>query len=181
MNILLIGPRASGKSSIGPELARALVRPFVELDELALKSTGLASVRLVWKQLGEPAWRSAEAAAFAATITRDEQIVALGGGAPMIPAVNQAIQAERAAGRAFVVYLRCEVSALQTRLAATPGDRPSLTGVDPIEEIEAVVRSRETTYQALADLACETTNAMPEDAARQIAHRIDELLGPTTR
>jgi shikimate kinase/3-dehydroquinate synthase len=134
----------------------------------------------VWTQLGEPAWRSAETAAFEATITRDEQVVALGGGAPMIPAVNQAIQAERAAGRAFVVYLRCEVSALQTRLAATPGDRPSLTGVDPIEEIEAVVRSRETTYQSLADLTYETTSATPEEAARQIAHRIDEIVGRTT-
>lgn len=178
MNILLIGPRASGKSTIGPELARALGRSFVELDELALKSTGSASVREVWDRQGEPAWRAAEAASFEIALKEDGQVIALGGGAPLVPAINAAIALGRRNRQSIAIYLRCDVGELQRRLNAMPGDRPSLTGLDPVLEVGTVLKARESTYLALADLVHETTAATPSASARQIADRLKPLLAP---
>jgi len=174
MNVLLIGPRASGKSTIGPALARLLGRPFVELDDLALRATGLASVHDVWRQRGEMAWRDAEAACFHTAIHTDGQVIALGGGAPMIAAIQNAVQAARRHRRAVVAYLSCEVGELQRRLSSQSGDRPSLTGIDPVDEVEVVLEDRKATYDALADFVCHTAHATPEESAMKIANLLKQ-------
>jgi shikimate kinase len=161
MNIILIGPRGSGKSTIGPRLAAAIGWPFVELDDLALKQTGLATVQDVWSLHGEPAWRAAETNAFSDALARHSQVIALGGGAPTVPAIESALQLARLQQESVVVYLQCTVSALQQRLAADRGDRPSLTGTDVVKEVPAVLAAREPIYRRLADLTCDTTERDP--------------------
>jgi shikimate kinase len=165
---LLIGPRACGKSTIGPLLARALGQPFVEVDELALQLTGLASVQDVWRRLGEDAWRAVEAEAFASALMSPERIIALGGGAPTVSAIESVIQHQRKNGEVRVVYLRCEVAELRRRLAADPGDRPSLTRQGIVDEVEQVVAARDPIYRRMADVICDTTLVSASEAADRI-------------
>ena len=169
MNTFLIGPRGCGKSTIGRALSRRLGRPFVELDERVLAAFPEGSVREVWSVHGEGAWREAEIAALVATLAADDQVVALGGGMPMIQAARQRIEAERKAGRARVIYLRCSTEVLVRRLAAAPGDRPGLTGADLLEEVATILAEREPTYRDLADLEYDAGGGSADRIADEIA------------
>jgi shikimate kinase len=185
--IILIGPRGAGKSTVSRELAQRLGGRAVDLDELALAAFDEATVHDVWAAHGEKAWRDAECAAIkslletngepASTDQETEQTpsviaLALGGGVPMIPGARKAIEQAAQDGRAYVVYLRTSLDELRRRLAQEPGDRPSLTGADPVEEVAKVLAEREPTYEALAQAEILTDGLTTEAIAAAI---IDQL------
>ena len=174
MNTLLIGPRGCGKSTIGRRLAERVGWPFVELDQRVLEKFAESTVKAVWSARGQEAWRKAEDEALGAVLSDDHQIVALGGGTPMITAARRRIEAERQAGRARVIYLRCATDELSRRLAAMPGDRPSLLGEDGdvVEEIAVVLARREPTYRALADLEYEVSDSSVEEVTESLMARV---------
>jgi shikimate kinase len=172
MNVLLMGPRAAGKSTIGRLLADRAGRRFVELDELTLGSLRAGSVGEAWGVLGEEAWRSAEAAALRQVLAHDDQVVALGGGTPTIEEVRRLIEAERRSGRVVTVYLSCSIPELQRRLRRVPGDRPPLCGADPVAEVAQVVAEREPVYRRLADHEIDVTSDSAGAAAEELAHRL---------
>ena len=153
-NILLMGPRASGKTTVGELLAQKLRRPFVDLDHLTLRAfPDCSSISQAWRAHGAAAWRSAEADALSRVLRSSSQVIALGGGTPTIPAAQAAIRVVRDEGRAFVVYLQVDVETLRARLRAARGDRPPLRGSDAVDEVAEILREREPTYLALADLS----------------------------
>lgn len=151
MNLLIIGLRGSGKTTAGRLAAQRLSLPFVDLDDLTPVVLGHRTVRSAWDACGQDAFRRAETVALASAVTRDQRVIALGGGTPTAPLAADLIEHERAQGRARVVYLWAPASVLRARLASSLGDRPSLTGVDPLEEIEAVLAARDPLYRRLAD------------------------------
>ena len=169
MNTLLMGSRGCGKSSVGQRLADLLQRPFVELDARVLETFAESSVQEVWSIRGEPAWRAAEVRRLNVILEKDGQVVALGGGTPMIEAARQRLQDERRAGRAWLIYLACPASDLRRRLENNLGDRPSLTGAGSLDELEEVLRAREPTYRRLADVIVAATTRGPDEIAAQLA------------
>ncbi len=79
--VFLVGFMASGKSSVGRELARRLSWDFVDLDA-HIESRERQTVPEIFRDRGEPGFRRAEAAALhnlTASLERDT-VVALGGG-----------------------------------------------------------------------------------------------------
>ncbi len=167
MNILLMGPRGCGKSTIGRALAAAIDRPFIDLDEHVLRSFTERSVREVWSRRGEAAWRAAEAAALDQVLDRKDQIVALGGGTPTIERARLRMEQERRAGRALVVYLRCDANELARRLAAEADDRPPLSAPD-----DRILQQREPVYRALADLDLDVSGSAPEHAVEALRRKL---------
>jgi len=167
MNILLIGARGCGKTEVGRRLAEALGLSFADLDELARARFPESSIAEIWAARGEKAWRGAETAALRAVLAGSEQVVALGGGTPMIEQARRLIARERRAGRAKVVYLQCPASVLERRLRNDAGDRPSLTGGGVAEEIGAVLGAREPTYLEMADIV-QNASAGPRDVMREL-------------
>lgn len=172
MNTLLMGPRGCGKSSVGQRLADLLHRPFVELDAQVLETFAESSVNEVWSVHGEPAWRAAEVRQLNRMLAKDGQVVALGGGTPMIEAAQQLLQHERRAGRAWLIYLACPASDLRQRLERNLGDRPSLTEAGSLDELEEVLRAREPTYRRLADVIVQAAPRRPDEIAAQLAKAI---------
>jgi len=152
MNTLLIGPRGCGKSTVGRCLAESRDARFVDLDDEALARFAEPTVRDVWTTHGEEAWRLSEIESLAAVLAADDQVIALGGGTPMRHEARTLIDARRHVSGVRVVYLRCPVEVLRARLEASPGDRPSLTGLGIVQEIAEILRRREATYVGLADV-----------------------------
>lgn len=156
MHVLLIGPRGSGKSTIGRELAAQLGCTFIDLDELVLQAFDQPSVAAIWSTCGESAWREQEASTLQQVMAhhRDEHLViALGGGTPMIDDAATAIRLQQQQGSVRVVYLRCPAALLVQRLTESPGDRPPLHGSQSLaEEVEETLQQREPTYLDMADV-----------------------------
>ena len=150
-HLLLIGLRASGKSTVGRALANAFGVGFVDLDDRTRAVLGAPSVREAFATAGEAAFRAAEAKALTVALTESPQVIALGGGTPTAPGAAERIAQARRHG-AFVVFLDPPLEVLAERLRAEQGDRPSLTGLGVVEEIESIARVRRPLYAALTDL-----------------------------
>ena len=83
MTVFLYGPPASGKTTLGRELATRLGADFVDLDEEIVRTAG-RSIPDIFAADGEAAFRARESAALAAVTARaatvSRTVVALGGG-----------------------------------------------------------------------------------------------------
>jgi shikimate kinase len=166
MNLILIGLRGSGKTTAGRLAADLLGRDFTDLDEETARLLNAPTVAEAWRERGEPAFRRAEVRALRSALARDRQIVALGGGTPTAPGACELLRAEQAAGRARVLYLWAPAAALRERLRGTDlASRPSLTGADPLTEIEHVLAQRDDLYRTVADLVITTEAHSPDEVA----------------
>jgi shikimate kinase len=152
-HLLLIGLRASGKSTLGAALATRLGVDFIDLDNLTARELGFARTGDAFREAGEEAFRAAELRALHGAVDADARVIALGGGTPTAPGAAAMIDALRQSGRAAVVFLDPPLATLTARLAADTGDRPSLTGAGVVDEVEEVARRRRPLYAALADFA----------------------------
>ena len=151
-HLVLIGLRASGKSTVGRRLAGEFGVPFVDLDDRTAALLGATTVGAAFLGAGEPRFREAESEALRAALLEPPQVIALGGGTPTAPGAAAMISVARDAGEAVIVFLDPALETLAARLAHDEGGRPSLTGLGVVAEIEAVAAMRRPLYAALADL-----------------------------
>ncbi|MCA9290855.1 MAG: AAA family ATPase [Phycisphaerales bacterium] len=177
MMVLLLGMRGVGKTTVGAALAERLRLPFADLDADVLARFPEASVRDVWALRGEAAWREAEVAALRERLEAPDGVIALGGGAPITPAVAEMMNERQEQLVATAVYLQCDGERLTERLAAQPGDRASLTGADLAAEVRDVLRDRHPVYLRLADFVVDVTDQSVEN----IVERIVALVRPGRR
>jgi shikimate kinase len=142
--IVLVGMRASGKTTVGRELAARLGRPFVDVDELI---EGLAGrpADAVLAQDGEPAFRALEARALDLAAGMPGAVVATGGGSVLL-----GDEFARLARDALVAFLDAPPEVLEQRASIRP--RPALTGLPPRAEIEVLRARRLPLYRAAADV-----------------------------
>jgi shikimate kinase len=145
--VALIGPRCSGKTSVGRELARKLGWTFFDLDEgIAASHAGARGAGEVLAAVGEPAFRALEERLLREKLAKGGPVViACGGGVVESASSRQALET-----LATSVWLRVSTNELARRMRADPALRPSLTGGDPVGEIEAVLARREPLYAEVA-------------------------------
>jgi shikimate kinase len=154
-NLVLIGCRATGKTSVGTRLAEVLQRPFVDLDQVLVREAG-RSVADIVAQGGWAEFRRLEKELVARYRDAQGQILATGGGVVLDP---DNVAALRENG--ILIWLTADPAAIQARLAQDqPRDanRPSLTGGDTIREVAEVLEARAPLYQAAAQMIVDTTH-----------------------
>lgn len=164
MRIYLTGFMGCGKSTVGPELARRLGVPFLDLDEEIERQAGCA-VAEIFAAEQEAGFRRRERQALRATTELSAAVVATGGGCPVDPRNRQWM---RQHGR--TIWLHLPWPALASRLAAAPGPRPLWSSP---AEAEALYQRRLPAYQD-----CDLEIALrSEDRPEEVAARIFALLG----
>ena len=84
MNIVLIGFRGSGKSSIGRRLASKLWLDFIDTDVLVSERAQM-TIREIFQAEGEEGFRQRESQVIAEVAARDRLVIAAGGGAVLRP------------------------------------------------------------------------------------------------
>lgn len=162
MNIILIGYRGTGKSTVAALLAERLKRTVVSTDAEIIKRTGLAIPDFV-AQYGWDRFRTLEAAICQEVRDRDDLVIDTGGGIVLNP---DNVRALKARGRMF--WLTATVPTIVARIGADT-QRPSLTGTKSfIEEIEEVLAQRQPLYQAAADHVIPTDEHSPAQLADKI-------------
>jgi shikimate kinase len=169
-HLVLMGLRASGKTTAGQLAARSLNIAFIDLDALVLRELDACSVTEAWARHGERAFRAAEAKCQRAALQRDRrEVLALGGGTPMIDAARRDLQAAVVAGVVVgPVYLHASPEVLAERLLAAPGDRPPLSDADLPDEVRGVYERRDGVYQALAEDVLEVGDLRAEAVAERL-------------
>jgi len=171
MNLILLGYRGSGKTSIGRKLASQMWKTFADVDAEVCKRFDGRTVAEIWQQQGEPAFRAAEVAVTKDLIARPDHVIALGGGTLMQPEARAAVEAADAKR----LYLHCQPAVLAERIAAdaaSAATRPDLTGLGGgVEEVEAVLREREPVYRAVADEVFDVSHTNLDEAVRHIIQR----------
>lgn len=166
--IILIGLRASGKSSVGREVARLLGTRFTDLDDLVAQAARCANAGEAFQSLGERAFRTVEATELGALLKRDEGgVVALGGGTPTAPGCEAMLG--DAAGRGWtIVLLDADDRCLGDRIALDGDSRPSVTGARPADEVAALRSARWPTLARLAHSTVVTAGRSVAQSAQAV-------------
>jgi len=154
MNIVLIGYRCSGKTKVGKILARELGMEFVDTDLLIEEDSG-SSIESIISEKGWDHFRKIERRMIEEVSERDNFAIATGGGVVMD---NNNVQNLNRNG--FIVWLRGDAEVLKERMEKEQRSgkiRPSLTGVDPLEEINQVLNVRTPLYQQTGNLMVDTS------------------------
>jgi shikimate kinase len=166
MNIVLIGMRGSGKSTIGRLLAEKLHRTFVETDALVVQKAG----KIIPEIVAEKGWdhfRDLESHAVQEVALGDNQVISTGGGAIVRPENVEVLKKN-----GTFVYLRATLETLRERIEKGK-DRPSLTGVsNAIDEMEEILLKRSPIYESTAAIVVDTDDLAPA----QVADRVFEQL-----
>jgi shikimate kinase len=169
-NLVLIGYRATGKTSVGARLAQILHRPFVDLDQVLVAEAG-KSVADIVAQGGWEEFRRREKELVARFRHTRGQVLATGGGVVLDPENVANLQEN-----GTLIWLTAEPATIQERLDQDqPGqsNRPSLTGSDPAAEVAAVLEARWPLYQAAARITVDTT-------ALSLSQVVDRILAILT-
>ena len=168
MSIVLIGYRGSGKTTIGKKLADRLWQPFVDTDDLIVKKAG-KSIKEIFEQQGEPAFREMEAHAVREACKLAEHVIALGGGA-VLREDNRAVLKQ---GGHKLIFLRCDPQELCKRIQSDPqtvANRPHLSELcGSVAEITALLKEREPLYRATMTAELDVTRLTPEEALVYVA------------
>jgi shikimate kinase len=172
MNIILIGYRGSGKTTLGKQLAMRQWLTFVDVDSEVCKRFDNASIADIWAKHGELEWRRVEVEVTEDLCKKDGQVIALGGGTLLEPGARQAVMH---AENAVKIYLHCDTKELHKRISEDPRShqmRPNLTDkAGSLEEIEEVLAKREPIYRAVAEKVLDVTNLRPDNGVRYIIER----------
>lgn len=160
----------SGKSTVGPRVARALGWRFQDLDALIEARAGQPIPRL-FETEGEAAFRRLEAEALRATGDEERLVVAVGGGALVGAAAMR-----WARRRGTVVYLRVPAGELARRLRAEAEGRPLLLGPDGQALPAAALRARIGDLLEKREAAYRRAHVVVEAGGQTVEETTDAVL-----
>jgi shikimate kinase len=167
MPIGLIGYRGSGKTTVGPKLAKRLWQPFVDVDDLIVRQAG-KSIKEIFEQSGEQAFRDLETQVVREVCLLGDAVISFGGGALDREENRQAVKA----ASCRLIYLRCDPAELLRRIRNDPqtaAARPNLTKLGGgIDEIQAVLTRREPIWRGVMTAELDVTTLTPEEVVREI-------------
>ena len=145
MNIVLIGYRGTGKSTVGRLLAARLGRQLVSTDAEIVKRAQHTIPEIV-AQEGWEYFRDLESDICRELAGRDQLVIDTGGGT-----ILRAQNVEVLKKNGIVFWLTASVETIVKRIGGD-NQRPSLTGTKSfVDEIQDVLRERMPKYQAAAD------------------------------
>lgn len=166
--IILIGYRATGKTSIGKRLAALLGLYFFDMDLELEQRQGRSIAELVTAQ-GWPYFRALEKELLTELAARNGLVISTGGGAILHQDVWPTIKAS-----GLVVWLTADRATICQRLLAdeqTASQRPALTAGGLYAEITKVLMEREPLYRAGCHFSVDTGSMEIDDIVALIAAR----------
>src|SRR3990170_1292662 len=145
LNIILIGFRGTGKTTIGKMLAQRLGKEFVDADEYLEQKEG-KTIKDIFSEGGEKLFREIETQIIAELCRLDNRVVATGGGAILR---EENVRALRKSG--IIILLEADADTIYERIHKN-----------------TLVEHRRPLYDRTADFVINTTSMSAVDAANKI-------------
>ncbi len=166
MNVILIGFRGSGKSTVGKALAERLGLEFIDCDARIEAQAGV-TIRELFEKHGETHFRTLESQALTELAKLDGKVIATGGGAALKYQNMQVFK--RQDSRIFFLEVGPETAFARIRLdAASRERRPALTEKDPLTEVKEQIELRRPYYLKGADMTVSTEGRIVEEVVKEI-------------
>jgi shikimate kinase len=162
--LVLVGPPASGKTTVGTGVADILNVPFRDTDADVEDVAGM-TVADVFVHHGEPYFRALEEQAVARAMAEHQGVLALGGGAVTSAATRELLVAHGRQG-GTVVWLDVDLPSAARRVGLSR-DRPIL-GVNPRAMLRTMLEQRAPLYAEVATLTVATGGRTPEDVVAEV-------------
>lgn len=173
MKIIITGPKASGKTTIGKKVAEHLGLKFIETDaiieEIYFEQTGERhTFREVYQAIGEKKFRQLEALAARAASNEDWVVISTGGGTMMNPDAKQYLKTD-----SIIVVLKGDDAILWERINKD-GIPDFYVGDDGFEKLQTRNKKIHDAVDHLADIIIDIGKS--SNAATEICVRIEELI-----
>ncbi len=175
--IFLTGFMGSGKSTIGPKLAKKLGYNFIDMDGVIEKVEG-RSIREIFRVNGEEYFRRLESETLM-NLSKNETraVVALGGGALTDESNRLTVRKD-----GTLVYLKVSPEVILRRVGRSRA-RPMLLDSEGNmlvearlhERIESLLKSRET-YYLEADIVVDTSKSTVSESVAEIVAKLKGLI-----
>jgi shikimate kinase len=160
-----MGFMASGKSTVGAQLARRLGWEFVDTDTIVERAHGV--IEDIFGHEGEGRFRAYELDAVREALSSNGRcVIAVGGGAPTFPETRQLL-----AATAFRIFLFVTEGRVLERAQSDGTVRPLLGSVPTLEAIRNRYRERMPLYRE-AELIVEVGDLSPLEVATEIERQL---------
>jgi shikimate kinase len=172
MNIVLIGYRCSGKTSVGKILAKELGRFFWDTDKI-IENGMESSISGYVSEYGWDRFREMEKQVVKEVIKNDNLVVATGGGIVM-----DLGNVRKLKENGWVVWLNADEQVIRERMekAQKAGKIwPSLTETNALDEIENLVKIRNPYYERTADFIVDTSTYSLQQVSDLIVKRVSQI------
>lgn len=169
--VVLVGPPGAGKTTVGLALASRWQLAARDTDSDVEAAAG-KPVSDIFVEDGEERFRALEHEAVARALTDHDGVLALGGGAVLHPATQEALAAYRAGG-GVVVFLDVSLAHAAPRVGFNQS-RPLLLG-NPRARWKELMDQRRPVYQDVATIAVLTDGLTPEQVAERIESQLAAL------
>jgi len=170
-NIILIGPPAVGKTSVGLAISNRLSKSFYDIDEYIVSHQKL-TVDEIFVQYGEAYFRNLESEAILNLSKLNDIVLATGGGA-ILNSTNRNVLTNSGA----VVYLYAKGEVLYRRILQQ-NNRPKFKNLlgDKLKlEIQHTLEVRDNIYNSIADVKINITNLTIEEVVIKILNYLIKL------
>jgi shikimate kinase len=165
MRLILIGPMASGKSTVGRKLSKRLNLDFIDVDEEVENSAGV-SISWIFDVEGEKKFRERESKELINSLSADNCVIATGGGVILNEQNRILLQ------KGTVIYLEASI---QTQLERTLNDnkRPLLQESSNAEQtLKELKEIRDPLFEECANITIKEGKNSHNEVVNEI---IDQL------
>jgi len=163
--VLLVGFMASGKTTVGRQVAEKLGWDFVDVDDLIEARTG-RSIEELFRTRGEAGFREIEAEVTETLLGRSGCVIAPGGGWAAHAGGLAGID-----GGVLTVWLDVSAATAVARARGDEGVRPLLEVDDPLEVARSLAARREGAYGE-ARMRLDTEGRDPAGLAEEIVSAV---------
>lgn len=173
MNIVLIGFRGTGKSTVGKLLASRLKRDFVDTDVYIEKNTG-RTIKEVFAQEGEEGFRKIESDNIEVISKMENMVIAAGGGV-----VLKSENIRNLKSNGYLILLEATPEVIYERInqdEKTAQQRPALTNKKPYEEIKHLITKRLKLYENAVDYRIDTSYITCEEIVEKIVTALESKI-----
>jgi len=165
MHIFIVGPMASGKSTIGKILAKTLRVDFIDTDKEIEKKAGV-DISWIFEIEGEKGFRERERGILKEITKKKDLVISTGGGIVLLEENRKLMST-----KGKIIYLE---TSIQVQLNRTINDklRPLLGKGNKREILKALKKERDPLYHEIADV---TINQKEKKSSQILSEIIDKL------